>query len=329
MRKQAAPLIVLLALALLCAAQDRRGLASASLAGKVVTSDHRPVANARVEVRDALTGAMVQSTYTGPAGQFEINNLPAAKYTVVATSGPDQVEDNLDVGQAPTNIVLRLPRSARATADGSSSGSNIVSVQQMKAPNKAQSALKHAYDAMAHNRIEEAWKDVSKALAIYPAYAQALVLRGILKLDQKKAEEARADMEEAVKSDPGYPMAYIALGATCNVLQQFDDALRALDRGVAMAPTSWQAYFELGKAYLGKGDYTASLRQLDKAQQFAPQAYGPLHLVKAHALLGLRNYNEAVSELEAYLSKNPNGADSANARDTLEKVKAFTANSGK
>jgi hypothetical protein len=44
---------------------------------------------------------------------------------------------------------------------------------------------------------------VDKALSLYPAYAEALVLRGILKLDRNDAAGVRADMEEAVKRGSG------------------------------------------------------------------------------------------------------------------------------
>ena len=321
MRKPAAILftMIMLAWVLPCAAQDHsRG--TASISGKVITLDDRPAGNARVEARDAMTGATVQSTYTNQAGQFEINNLPAGRYSVVAVSGLDQAQQDIPVSQASDSIILRLPRMGSAAP-----GDNTVSVQHMMVPGKAQSALKHAREALARQRMEEAWKQVAKALAIYPQYAEALALRGILQLDQKNVDGARTDLEEAIKDDPGYAMAYVILGAAYNLQSQFDSAVRTLDRGVALSPTSWQGYYELGKAYLGQGDFEGSLRQLDKAQEFAPKAYAPLHLVKAHALLGLKDYTSAVTELEAYLANSPKGEGSDQARDTLQKVRAFVA----
>jgi hypothetical protein len=53
-----------------------------------------------------------------------------------------------------------------------------------------------------------------------------------------------------------------------------------------------------------------------------------MHLVKAHALLGLKNYTEAQNELEAFLTRDPNGVDSAQVRHTLDEVKSFTARGG-
>jgi Tfp pilus assembly protein PilF len=335
MCKQAAIgfLVVTLLLATVCTAQRSHSLGPAnagmaSISGRVVSLDGHPTENARVEVRDALSNAALQSAYTNSAGQFEIANVAAGRYLVVATSGLDEASATVQVAQIsqPVEVILRLPRTF---AEESAGNSQTVSVQQMKVPSKARSALKRAKEALAKQRFDEAWKEVGKALSLDPTYAEALVFRGILKLEKHDAAGARADMEEAVKDDPGYPMGYLALGATYNSLSRFDDALRVLDRGVALAPNSWQGHYEMGKAYVGKGDFQAALRQLDKAQQLAPDTYAPLHLVKAHALLGLKAYNEAVAELEAYLTRNPKGQDSDKARDTLQQVRAFVAKNGK
>lgn len=315
-------------LAAVCSAQ-RQGLdTQAGISGRVVTIDGHPAENARVEVRDALTGNSVQSVYTNPAGQFEISNLDPGRYLVVATSGLDEARESVDVGHAvaKSDVILRLPRTF---ADRSAGDANSVSVREMQIPSKARNAYRHAREALAKQRIDEAWKDVSKALSIYPTYAEALTLRGVLKLERNDTSGARADMEEAVKDDPGFNMGYIVLGAAYNRLSLFDDAVRVLERGIAMAPNVWQGYYEMGKAYLGKGEFQNSLRQLERAQQFAPDTYGALHLVKAHALLGIQAYNDAVAELEAYLSKNPQGQDSDKARDTLQQVRSFMAKSGR
>ena len=270
----------------------------------------------------------MQSTYTDPAGQFEIINVHAGHYLILATSGLDEAREKVEVSQAVSraDVTLRL---SRTFADTSAGNSNSVSVQQMQVPSKARNAVKRAREALAKQRLDEAWKEVGKALDVYPAYAEALTLRGVLKLERNDPACARADTEQAVKDDPGFNMGYIVLGAVYNRPSLFGDAVRVLDRGIAMSPTSWQGYYEMGKAYLGKGNFQIAFRQLEKAQQVGPDTYGPLHLVKAHALLGLQAYNEAVAELEVYLSKNPTGQDSDKARNTLQQVRSFIARSGK
>jgi tetratricopeptide (TPR) repeat protein len=114
------------------------------------------------------------------------------------------------------------------------------------------------------------------------------------------------------------------MGAVFNTEEKFDDAIRTLQRGEALSPNSWQAYYELGKAFTAKGQYEPALRQLEKAQALAPRDYPPLHLIKARAMMGLNNYAEEMAELQKYLDKEPQGANSEQARKMLDQARAFT-----
>jgi len=328
MPRQAASslLIINLLLAALCAAQAPAGQMAVSITGRVITLDGRPADDAQVELRDLVTQAVLQTAYTNATGQFAIANVSPGRYLLVATFGLDQASESLAVSQAISELVLRLPRSFSNTSSGNG---NSVSVRQMQIPNQARRAYERARQALAKQRVDDAWKELEKALAIDPGYAEALVLRGLLCLDRKEIPRAQADMEQAVRSDPGYAIGYIALATVYNAQSLFDDALRALDRGVTLAPTVWQGYFETGKADVGKGEFAAALQHFDKAQALLDAPYAPLHLMKAQAMIGLKLYDQAASELQAYLSADPNGQDAGRARGVLSKVQAFVAASAK
>lgn len=331
--------LLLLLVSLACFAQDMRNRSPlsaggsdgplASISGSVRTGDDKPAKDARVELTNLSTGQVVAATYTSVNGTFDFSNIPNDDYEISVVAGLDEVRERVGVHGASANLNLRLPQPSREAAEVGSKTS--VSVAQLSVPGKARNAFKKAQEAMTKQDLEKASKYVEEALSIHPEYSEALTLRGILKLDAGKIEEACSDLDRAIKADNNYPLAYFALGAAFNMQSKFDDALRTIDRGLALAPNSWQAYFELGKAFLGKGSYDAAVRQLNKAQDLGPKDYTLIHLVKAHALLGLKNYSEAMAELQWYLEKAPSGdRNSAAARETLEKVRAFAAtNAGK
>lgn len=299
-----------------------RDLPSSSVNGSVRTTDDRPAKDARVELLDISTGQVVAATYTNQSGTFDFNNIQNGDYELTVTAGLDEVRQRIDVHGTGATVNLRMSRPASAEAGSNTS----VSIAQLKVPGKARNAYKKAQAAMTKQELEAASRYVEEALAIHPEYSEALTLRGILKLDAGKIEAACQDFDHAIKADNNYSVAYFALGAAYNMASRFDDALRTIDRGLALSPTSWQAYFEMGKAFLGKGSYEAAVRQLNKAQDLGPKEYPLIHLVKAHALLGLKNYPEAMAELQWYIDKAPTGdRNSMAARDTLEKVRAFAA----
>lgn len=313
--------VVVLVLALCAAMAAQRGMGFGSIGGNVRTFDGNAVRDARVEIRDGMTGTLLASGYTTPSGTFDFPNVPDGTYELVVDTGMDQLRERVQVTHGPAMLSLRLPRPQGADAGSG----HAVSVAQLKVPGKARNEFHKAERALQKRDHDGARQHLEKALGIYPEYAEALTLRAVLWLDAQEAQKALDDLERAAKADPQFAMAYVVQGAVHNRLSQFDDALRALDRGTALAPTTWQAYFEKGKALLGKREYEAAVRQLQKAQQYAPKEYAPIHLVKAHAFLGLRLYPDAMTELETYLQRDPEGAASVEARQTLDKVRAFTA----
>jgi tetratricopeptide (TPR) repeat protein len=295
---------------------------TANLAGTVRTQDNRPVANARIEVHN-MNGMMAGSAYSNGNGMFQIGGLPAGRYEVVATVGIAEAREQMLLDRGDNNVALSVnDRDPRSSGAGDA---NSVSVAAMKVPDKARKALNKARELMAKNRNADALKEVQRALEIYPQYSDALRERGVLDMIAGHMPEAASDMEQAIKYDPNNGMAYIALAAIFNGQDKYTDALRELERGLALEPNAWQGYFESARANLGTGDFEAALRATDKAKQFMSEDYAPLHLVRAHALLGVKNYPEAQSELEAYISREPQGVNAANARETLTQVKAFTA----
>jgi tetratricopeptide (TPR) repeat protein len=292
---------------------------SGSISGSVQTADGQPVSDARVELR-SNTGTVASSGYTNSTGRFEFQNIAVGTYEIVADSGVDEARDSVSVQGDLATVSLRLPRVGGSSSAGNNS---TVSVAQMKVPEKARDEDKKAREYLQKHDVAAAWKHVAKALQITPQFASALTTRALLELDNNQSDAAIADLEKAVQFDAGYGLSFLVLGSAYNQLQRFDDAIRALDHGVALMPNYWQGYFELGKAYLGKNDLAHAQAQLDRCKQHAPPDYAPLHLVRANLELALKNFPAAMTELEAYLDRDPNGANSTQARKTLGEVKAF------
>jgi Flp pilus assembly protein TadD len=294
-----------------------------SITGSVFGTDSRPVGQVRVELRDGRTGNLLTSAYTGIGGTFEFSQLPQGSYSVVAYSGVQQVEERVELHSVSSSITLRLPTESAQPHDGN--GRQTVSVAQYKVPEAAREELKKAREATLKNKLDEAQQHIEKALEIDPDYADALTLRAIIKLDSRDTEGAVADLEKAIQNDGNYAMAYMVLGSAFNTQSKFDYAIHALERAEKLAPDAWQTYFEMGRACDGKGDYQSAVRAFDRAQSLAPQEYPLIRLIRAHSLIGLTRYGDAIAELEAFLQKYPGGPDAEQAQRMLEKAKESAA----
>ncbi|HET6842977.1 MAG TPA: tetratricopeptide repeat protein [Candidatus Angelobacter sp.] len=275
-----------------------------------------------MELRDLSSGTVVNSVYTSASGSFEFVQINAGSYEVVALSGLNECKERIEVSSTPVTLDMRMPVSTRPT-DGSNP--SVISVEDYKVPEKARNEFRKAQDAAFKSKAADASNHLKKALEIYPNYAAALTLRGLIKLDQKDLSGAMADLQQAIQTDGKYGLAYIGMGAVFNLDSKFDEAIRALERAESLTPNSWQAYFEMGRALIGKSSFAEAIRQLDRAESLAPAEVSLVHLAKAHALMALRMYSDAATELEIYLRKSPSGPNSPLARKMLDEATAMSA----
>ncbi|HYG99184.1 MAG TPA: tetratricopeptide repeat protein [Terriglobales bacterium] len=294
---------------------------TSGISGSVRTQDDRPLGNARIEVHEIGTGATVASGYTSPSGVFEITGVRSGSYEVIATSGLSEARDRVRVDGADVTVTLRMPH-----VTGPDNTQATISVADMRVPDKARKQYKKAREALAKDKLDETRKYVAKALEIYPQYSDALTLRAITQLASKNLASAAEDLHAAIQYDPSNADAYVAMGALYNTTKRFEDALRVLDRGVALDPTSWHAYFEMARAQLGKSDFEAALRQSTKAEELLGQVYGPVYLVKGHALLGMKNYPAAVEAFEKFLAAEKDDSEAVGeVRQQVDEIKSFMA----
>jgi tetratricopeptide (TPR) repeat protein len=292
-----------------------------AIIGSVRAGDNQPLTNVRVELRDASTGVVVASSFTGAAGSFEFRQLQQGSYDVVAMSGTTRSEERVQLSSMTTSIDIRLPVSNSPT-DGIRG--NTVSVNQYRIPESARNEMRKAEEAAAKGKGEETLKHLDRALEIQPSYANALSLRAAIKLDREDVQGAVADAQKAIDSDGNYGMAYTVMGSALNLQGKYDDALRSLQRAETLSPDMWQVYFEMGRAYAGKKDYPASLQALDHAQRLSPTQQ-LIPLIRAFCLMQLGRSSEAVTELQGYLTHNPKGSKVEDAKKMLVRAQASQA----
>ena len=312
--------------------QDRSGTGSplgrmssadiGSLTGTVVTREGRPQRDVRVELRDINTGRVLGSAYTNMAGTFSFNMLPYGTYEVIADQ---QTRQEIDVRESFSSVNLQLNAS---DPNAGTSGNALVSIAELKVPQRARDAFSKAERAIEKHRLDEGSKYLQKALDIYPSYAPALTLRGALSLDRDDFTAAVNDFDKAIHADSSYAMAYGGMAAALNRQSKSDEALRAAERASSLSPNSWQPYYEMAKAYVAKTDYQRALQQLAHAQSQISQDYAPLHLLRASALVGLKNYNDGAVELKTFLRIAPNDPSAPAAKGALSQIETLIGSPG-
>jgi Flp pilus assembly protein TadD len=299
-------------------ANERFRMDSTNIAGSLVSLDGHPIQNTQIQLQSLTTGRVLASVVTGINGSFEFNGVPTGDYEVVADRGVSQARERVHCMQGWNTVTLRM----NAPSQQANAGGDTISVAALRVPEKARSLFHKAEAAFQKQKMDEAWKFATKALAVAPTYSEALTLRGILNIAKGDTTGGAQDLQASIKSDSNYPLAYFAMGALQNIQGHFTDAQQTLEQGLRVQPTSWQGYFELSKSMLGQSNYRSALKDIVRAEDMGVN-YAPIYLVKAHALMGLKFYGDAATEFEQYLQLDPGGPESAGARKSLEAAKSF------
>lgn len=201
----------------------------------------------------------------------------------------------------------------------------VISANELQAPREAQSAVHHAREALERGHYPEARMRIARALEIYPKYALALELRGILNMREEHLEEACSDFQQAIDYDPNLAAAYLSLGASYNRLGSFEEAMAPLTRAAMMLPDVWTVHYEMALAYMGSGKYEAALEAISRAAEKSPDEpdnRSSIFYTKARVLLELKDNRGAQAAFEQSIRQDPNGYFAQLSQDRLALLSA-------
>lgn len=291
------------------------------ITGTVYGDDGVAMAGVRVDARDPANNMVVSFATTRSDGSFEMYNIPAGSYELVAQAQGSEARELVPEGRSVNRVDLRFGHAAA----GAEQGESAVSLYRLKVPGKARDRYLKAVQCFASGKFEQAQKAVDQALAIYANYPDALTLRGLLAWRSRDADVAMQSFQKSIELDPNYEPAYTAMSSVLNSQGKYDDAARTTERAVGLNPNAWQGYFEWSKAMLGKGLYQKALQLANRAQSLAPNGVAGVHLLKAYALVPMNLYKDAANELQAFLSHAPRGQDVSSVKVLLARVQAAAA----
>ena len=143
---------------------------------------------------------------------------------------------------------------------------NGTSVNSLAAPKNASSALAKAREHIAKQRVDDAEKELRKAIRLYPKYAEAWQELGGVLLSQQKNIEARKAYLESAACDPQYSKPYLSLARLSAIEKNWQEALQHSEQVLKLEPfSSPQAYYYGAVAHY-------NLDHKDKALDLAQKA---------------------------------------------------------
>jgi tetratricopeptide (TPR) repeat protein len=286
------------------------------IVGKITNeSDHSPMQNVAVRLITA-SGETISTTYSGPNGEFNFEDLAGADYVlVIKVDGFEPVKQDARLTSIPTLTAnIALHKSAGEKADADTSGES-VSTRELSLPPKAKDAL-----AKGRERLYEKHDPAGslpffqKVLQISPGFYEAYYQEGVAFTLSGKSSDAEAAFSKAIEaSEHHYAEPCFALASLLTDTKQFSKAEEVDREGLQTDPEAWRGYYELARAQLGEGHPADAEKSGIEAQKRKADFAG-LYLILANIHLQLHNNQAVLEDVNTFLKLEPDGPASDQAR---------------
>ena len=287
--------------------------------GQVRTADNSPLPQ-DVRVRlETENGAFSGQQIVSADGRFRFLGVEGNSYRIVVTArgfqtAHEEIGDSWGVNHSPT--IYLVPSGKRdATPPGEIA-------TDLAAPKQARKEFEKGSRELEGGNLEEARKDLEKAVTEDPCYARAQTALGVTLGLQHQDAAAESAFNKSIKCDGGYLEAYLQLAILLKGQKRYKECETALEQGLRWFPSEWRLHYQLGNAKEGLGDYETAEQEFLKAQTLNAELPPAFHLRLADLYRNWKKYDPARAEMEAYLRVDPNGQLAEATRTTLREMQA-------
>jgi tetratricopeptide (TPR) repeat protein len=274
-----------------------------------------------VEVQLAgLGGPFLATAQTDWSGRFRFSNVREGSYTIsIEMPGYVPIQQTVQSVDGLQDIVLQLMRNippAQRVA-----GENLVSVRELRIPDKAREALQKGMERLQKNDAAGSLVQFSHAAAAFPDYYEAYYQMGVANMLLGQAGEAEQDFQKAIDLSQGrFADAQFSLGLLFCQRQRFAEAEPIIRRGLERDANSSRGHYALARALLGEGKFEDAEKSAHRAV-LLNATFTLSYLVLAEVHLRQRTYLSVLDDLDSYLKLDPNGLASAWAKKTRKSIR--------
>jgi tetratricopeptide (TPR) repeat protein len=275
---------------------------------------------------DLISGAnQVAETFTNDHGQAQFFGVPIGNYRVQAGGEGIQTTESemfeVDARKGSQSIFVRVRPTAENGGTKKTSGANAtVSASDLKLSKKASQEFDKATKLIARQEWQKAIDQLNKALALYPAYAEAYTNLGVVYSRLGDAGKEREALEKAIAANDHFPPALVNLARMEMKEHNFATAEAHLNQAAAADPTDPRTLALLAQAQLLDHHYEEAIASAGKVHAMSHGAFALVHYVAARAWERLNRLPDAVRELKLFLTEEPSGEHATSARQEMAAI---------
>lgn len=200
--------------------------------------------------RQQILGTIEYSVY----GCAILAVLDGYSSSAVELSGR-RAADNSEIG---TIVLTRLGAKLPAT----------VSVTSLQAPASAKRAYERASRQIESGRFEGAEQQLTRAVRIYPEYADAWLALGVAQRSQGKLDQAHDSFERAIAVDNDFVVPYLYLSLMAARASDWPETSRWSDALLELDPDNLEGLYFNAVAYYNLGNFSASMKSAEAVVAF-------------------------------------------------------------
>lgn len=283
--------------------------------GRVVDTSGKPIADARITLRDLDTGVRIETTTDGE-GRFDRRMIPAARYEATI--------------EKPGYAAHRESFDWSASTDETETVEVQVVLQNAKdrareEMGKKQAALyEQAYAALQKNDCGQASAKAGEILTMGAGdyeYAVRFIIARCHAVQGRNAE-AVAEYEKVLALKPDFFEARFDLATTLEKQGQHDAAIEQYDQAAALRPDDVEVQYNLGAILLQRQMFDRARLYLQRATEL-DSTHAPASKALGFAYLQgeTKDLNAARRYLERYLELKPDAEDATEIRAVIAELK--------
>ncbi|HEX2329346.1 MAG TPA: tetratricopeptide repeat protein [Candidatus Angelobacter sp.] len=190
---------------------------------------------------------------------------------------------------------------------GDSRGST-VSVTSMSAPKNARAAYEKAEHSLEQNKLDDAEKELNKAVRDYPQFAAAWSLLGDLHQKKEQLDHARDDYQKSIEADPQYVNPAFGLALIAMQQKKWEEAARYTAQASSLNAYAYPvAYFYNAVSNYNMAKYEEAELSARKYKSVDSDHKHPdVSLLLSSVLEIKKDYAGAAQEIREYLQIVPN-----------------------
>jgi Tfp pilus assembly protein PilF len=263
------------------------------------------------------SGVQIAQGFTDQECDVQFFNVPAGSYHVIVSgagmensdSGGFYVESRIG-----TSVDVTAKRVGSVSQNGTIQPAGaMVAANELGIPEGARKEFDRASQFVARENWKKAIEKLQKAIAVYPAYAEAYNSLGVAYEHLGDRVRNREAFQKAVSLNDHYAPAYVNLARSAVADHDFPQAETLLDKANAIAPNDSQILVLLAGAELLNQHYDQALATSRKAHSTSGGEHAIVHYFAARVFEHENRPTDALAELQVFLSEEKSGprADAA------------------